>query len=168
MLLDIPIKECNVDGHINIYRIKDQGCLPQSASFKVIELDFLTFKLMWIHGSSCKRWRCSMQLDVASCNPSWFTCNIFICQRYTACVFICRCSWGLCFVLQNSWFFMRWKEDLMELYNIQFSLMVLLWSWTKISSQQQYFGDDDDPIAQFSFWAYFITYGLDKEISKRH
>ena len=38
--------------------------------------------------------------------------------------------------LQNSWFLMRWKEDLIELYNIQFSLMVLLWSWTKISSQQ--------------------------------
>jgi len=28
--------------------------------------------------------------------------------------------------LQNSQFLMRWKEDLMELYNIQFSLMVLL------------------------------------------
>jgi len=24
MLLDIPIKECNVDGHINIYKIKDR------------------------------------------------------------------------------------------------------------------------------------------------
>ena len=70
--------------------------------------------------------------------------------------------------LQNSRFLMRWKEGLMELYNIQFSLMVLLWSWTKMSSQQQYFGDDDDPIARFSFWACFITYGLDKEISKRH
>jgi len=34
--------------------------------------------------------------------------------------------------LQNSWFLMRWKEDLMELYNIQFYLMVLLWSWTKM------------------------------------
>ena len=38
--------------------------------------------------------------------------------------------------LQNSRFLMRWKEGLMELYNIQFSLMVLLLSWTKISSQQ--------------------------------
>ena len=28
--------------------------------------------------------------------------------------------------LQNSQFLMHWKEDLMELYNIQFSLMVLL------------------------------------------
>ena len=28
--------------------------------------------------------------------------------------------------LQNSRFLMRWKEDLMELYNIQFSIMVLL------------------------------------------
>ena len=28
--------------------------------------------------------------------------------------------------LQNSRFLMRWKEGLMELYNIQFSLMVLL------------------------------------------
>ena len=28
--------------------------------------------------------------------------------------------------LQNSQFLMRWKEGLMELYNIQFSLMVLL------------------------------------------
>ena len=28
--------------------------------------------------------------------------------------------------LQNSRFLMCWKEDLMELYNIQFSLMVLL------------------------------------------
>ena len=70
--------------------------------------------------------------------------------------------------LQNSRFLMRLEEGLMEFYNIQFSLMVLLWSWMKISSQQQYFGDDDDPIARFSFWACFITYGLDKEISKRH
>ena len=58
MLLDIPIKECNVDGHIK----KRSGCLPQSASFKVIELDFLTFKLVRSHGPSCKSWRCSMQL----------------------------------------------------------------------------------------------------------
>ena len=28
--------------------------------------------------------------------------------------------------LQNSRLLMRWKEDLMEIYNIQFSLMVLL------------------------------------------
>jgi len=28
--------------------------------------------------------------------------------------------------LQNSRFLIRWKEDLMELYNIQFSIMVLL------------------------------------------
>ena len=53
--------------------------------------------------------------------------------------------------LQNSRFLMRWKEGFMELYNIQFSLMVLLLSWTKMSSQQQHFGDDDDPIARFSF-----------------
>jgi len=38
------------------------GCLPQSASFKIIELDFLTFKLMRSYGPSCKRWRCSLQL----------------------------------------------------------------------------------------------------------
>ena len=45
MLLDIPIKECNVDGHINILN-KRSGCLPQSASFRVIELDFLTYLLI--------------------------------------------------------------------------------------------------------------------------
>ena len=45
MLVDIPIKECNVDGHINIYN-KRSGCLPQSASFRVIELDFLTYLLI--------------------------------------------------------------------------------------------------------------------------
>jgi len=36
----------------------------------------------------------SMQLDVASCNPSWFACNIFICRKSTACAFICQCHWG--------------------------------------------------------------------------
>ena len=36
----------------------------------------------------------SMQLDVASCNPSWFACNIFICRKSTACVFICQYHWG--------------------------------------------------------------------------
>ena len=36
----------------------------------------------------------SMQLDVASCNPSWFACNIFICRMSTACAFICQCHWG--------------------------------------------------------------------------
>ena len=57
MLLDIPIKECNVDGHI-----KKIGLPPAKRFIKVIELDFLTFKLMWSHGPSCKRWRCSMHL----------------------------------------------------------------------------------------------------------
>jgi hypothetical protein len=42
MLLDGSIKEHNVDGHVYI----KPGCLPQSASFKVIELDFLTYLLI--------------------------------------------------------------------------------------------------------------------------
>ena len=58
--------------------------------------------------------------------------------------------------LQNSRFLMRLEGGLMKLYNIQFSLMVLLLSWTKMSSQQQHFGDDDDPIARFSSRACFI------------
>jgi hypothetical protein len=44
MLLDGSIKEHNVDGHV--YINKKPGCLPQSASFKVIELDFLTYLLV--------------------------------------------------------------------------------------------------------------------------
>ena len=96
MLLDIPIKECNVDGHINIYIYnKRSGCLPQSTSFKVIELDFLTYLLIdakpW---SFMRESEVSMQLGVASCNPSWFACNIFICRKSTACAFICQCHWG--------------------------------------------------------------------------
>ena len=59
MLLDNPIKECNVDGHINIYKIKDRV-----ASRKALHLESKssTFSLMQSHGPSCKRWRCSMQL----------------------------------------------------------------------------------------------------------
>ena len=68
--------------------------------------------------------------------------------------------------LHNSWFLMRWKEDLMEIYNIQFSHMVLLWSWMKMSSQQQYFGDDDDPIARFSFRTCFIPIAWENKSSK--
>jgi len=70
--------------------------------------------------------------------------------------------------LQNSRFLMRWKEDLMEIYNIQFYLMVLLWSWTKISSQQQHFGDDDDPIARFSSRACFIPIAWTNNSSQKH
>jgi hypothetical protein len=44
MLLDGSIKE-NVDGNVYIYKLKP-GCLPPSASFKVIEIDFLTYLLV--------------------------------------------------------------------------------------------------------------------------
>ena len=113
MLLDIPIKECNVDGHINIYIYiynKRSGCLPQSASFKVIELDFLTYLLI-----DAKPWsfmqesEVSMQLDVASCNPSWFACNIFICRKSTVCVFICQCHWVFSSA-PSLWMYAWWKH----------------------------------------------------------
>ena len=45
MLLDIPIKECNIDGHINIYKIKDRVA-SRKALHLVIELDFLTYLLI--------------------------------------------------------------------------------------------------------------------------
>src|SRR6185312_3401944 len=71
------------------------GCLPQSASFKVIELDFLTYFLIDVKPwSFVRESEVSMQLDVASCNPSWFACDIFICRKSTACVFISQCHWG--------------------------------------------------------------------------
>src|SRR6185295_17306044 len=67
----------------------------QSASFKVIELDFLTYLLIDVKPwSFVRESKVSMQLDVASCNPSWFACNIFICRKLTACVFIRQCHWG--------------------------------------------------------------------------
>jgi hypothetical protein len=49
MLLDGSIKEHNVDGHVCVcvyVYIYKPGCLPQSASFKVMELDFLTYLLV--------------------------------------------------------------------------------------------------------------------------
>jgi hypothetical protein len=45
MLLDGSIKEHIVDGHVCVYIYIKPGCLPPSASFKVIELDFLTYLL---------------------------------------------------------------------------------------------------------------------------
>jgi hypothetical protein len=47
MLLDVSFGDHNVDSH-NIYKHKQKktGCIPQSASFGVIELDFLTYQLM--------------------------------------------------------------------------------------------------------------------------
>ena len=63
MLLDIPIKECNVDGHINIYKIKDRVASRKALHLESYSSTFLhTFSLMRSHGPSCKRWRCSMQL----------------------------------------------------------------------------------------------------------
>ena len=62
MLLDVPIKECNVDGH----KYKRLGCLPQSASFKVIELDFLTYFYVVVKSwSFVQESEVAMQLDVA-------------------------------------------------------------------------------------------------------
>jgi hypothetical protein len=47
MLLDGSIKEHNVDGHVCVcVYIYKPGCLPQSASFKVVELDFLTYHIV--------------------------------------------------------------------------------------------------------------------------
>jgi hypothetical protein len=47
MSLEGSIKEHNVDSHVcvcvYIYKL---GCLPRSASFKVVELDFLTYLLV--------------------------------------------------------------------------------------------------------------------------
>ena len=68
MLLDGSIKEHNVDGRIIcIYRyIKRIGLPPASASFKVIELDFLTYLFIvakpWLLVRESK---VAMQLDVA-------------------------------------------------------------------------------------------------------
>jgi hypothetical protein len=47
MLLVVSFLDHNVDGH-NIYKHKQKkmGCLLQSASFRVIELDFLTYLLV--------------------------------------------------------------------------------------------------------------------------
>jgi hypothetical protein len=45
MLLDGSIKEHNVDSHVCVYIYKP-GCLLESASFKVTELDFLTYLLI--------------------------------------------------------------------------------------------------------------------------
>jgi hypothetical protein len=46
MLLDGSIKE-NVDGNVYIYIYKlKPGCLPPSASFKVVKIDFLTYLLV--------------------------------------------------------------------------------------------------------------------------
>ena len=62
MLLDVPIKECNVDGH----NYKRSGCLPQSTSFKGIELDFLTyFRVVMKPRSFVQESEVAMQLDVA-------------------------------------------------------------------------------------------------------
>ena len=57
------------------------GCLSQSASFKVIELDFLTYLLIDVKPwSFVQEFELSMQLVLMSpfCNPSWFALNIFM------------------------------------------------------------------------------------------
>ena len=87
------------------------GCLLQSASFKVIKLDFLTYLLIDVMPwSFVRESKASMQLDVASCNPSWFACNIFICRKSTACVFIFQCHWGS-FSAPSLWILSRTLDE---------------------------------------------------------